>query len=213
MKKRNTQTYVLTAMFLAIMILLATTPLGYINLGFMNATTMHIPVIIGSIILGPKIGGFLGGVFGITSIIRNTVLPNPLSFAFTPFIPMYGTDQGSLMALIVSILPRIMIGVVPYFVFIGLNKLMKDKKQPVSLFIAGIMGSMTNTLLVMNLIYFLFQQPYSQYMGQGGSALYLAVLGVIFTSGVPEAIVAGIATAAVTAVLFRITHRPALPKI
>lgn len=211
--KRDTQKFVLTAMFLAIIILLATTPLGFINLGFMNATTMHIPVIIASIILGPKIGGVLGGVFGITSIIRNTVIPTPLSFVFTPFIPMFGSDHGSLLSLIVSILPRILIGVIPYFVFKFSNRFFKDGKQPISLALAGIIGSMTNTILVMNLIYFLFQQPYAEYMGSGGTALYATILGIIFTSGVPEAIVAGIATAAVTAVLFRILPRAATPKI
>ncbi|MHC5249518.1 ECF transporter S component [Enterococcus sp. LJL90] len=206
--KRDTQKFVLTAMFLAIMILLAVTPLGYINLGFMNATTMHIPVIIGSIILGPKIGGALGGVFGITSIIRNTVIPNPLSFAFTPFIPLYGSEHGSLLSLIVSILPRILIGVVPHFVFKALNKRLKGKKQPLTLGIAGVAGSLVNTILVMNLIYFLFQQPYSELMGEAGTALYGVILGVIFANGIPEAIVAGIATAAVTAVLFRVVRNP-----
>ena len=41
-------------MFLAILLLLALTPLGFITLGPLNSTTMHIPVIIGSIVLGPK---------------------------------------------------------------------------------------------------------------------------------------------------------------
>lgn len=200
---KNTKNFVLTSMLLAVMILMAMTPLGYINLGFINSTTMHIPVIIASIILGPKIGGFLGGIFGITSIIRNTVMPTALSFAFSPFVPVYGSNHGSLAAILISILPRILIGIVPYYVFVGLNKVLKNKKQPVSLFIAGILGSITNTLLVMNLIYFLFQQPYSHMIGKAGTALYVAVLGVIFTNGVPEAIIAGIATAAVSAVLFK----------
>lgn len=211
---KNTKKFVLTAMFLSIMILMSVTPLGYINLGFINATTMHIPVIIASIILGPKIGGFLGGIFGITSIIRNTVMPTALSFAFSPFVPIYGSDHGSWVAIIISILPRILIGVVPYYVFVGLNKLLKDTKKPLSLFIAGLAGSITNTLLVMNMIYFLFQKPYSEMIGKAGTALYTAVLGIIFTNGVPEAIVAGIATAAVSVVLFRMMKKtPTMPTI
>lgn len=209
---KNTRKFVLTAMFLAILILLAVTPLGYINLGFINATTMHIPVIVASIILGPKLGAFLGGVFGITSILRNTFIPTPLSFAFSPFIPIYGGEQGSWMAIIISIIPRILIGVVPYFVFIGLNKLMKNK-QPLTLFIAGIAGSMTNTLLVMNMIYFFFQEPYSAMVGKAGTALYAAILTIIFANGLPEAIVAGLATAAVSVVLFRLIKQPSTPQI
>ena len=73
MKKISTFELVLTAFFLGILILLASVPfLGFIPLGPINATTMHIPVIIASIVLGPRIGGFLGGAFGIISMVRST---------------------------------------------------------------------------------------------------------------------------------------------
>lgn len=200
---KNTKNFTLTAMFLAIMILLAVTPLGFIPIGPINATTMHIPVIVASIILGPRLGAFLGGTFGLISIIRSTFIPTPLSFVFSPFIPVIGTDQGSWKALIVALIPRILIGVVPYFVYKGIQRLTKNKVSPLSLFLAGIAGSLTNTILVMNLIYFLFQQDYAQVLGTNINAVYSAVLAVIFTSGVPEAIVAGLVTAAVSTVLLR----------
>lgn len=72
MKQTNVRSFTLTAMFLAIMILLAATPLGFIPIGPINATTMHIPVIIASIILGPRIGAGLGTIFGVISMIRST---------------------------------------------------------------------------------------------------------------------------------------------
>ena len=83
----NKKTYqmVLTALFAAIIILMAFIPfLGYINLVVIKATLIHVPVIIGSIILGPKRGAFLGFVFGCTSLINNTINPSLLSFAFSP---------------------------------------------------------------------------------------------------------------------------------
>ncbi|MFP1647689.1 ECF transporter S component [Enterococcus mundtii] len=200
---KNTKNFTLTAMFLAIMILLAVTPLGFIPIGPINATTMHIPVIVASIILGPRLGAFLGGTFGLISLIRSTFIPTPLSFVFSPFIPVIGTDQGSWKALIIALIPRILIGVVPYFVYKGIQRLTKNKVNPLSLFLAGIAGSLTNTILVMNLIYFLFQQDYAQVLGTNINAVYSAVLAVIFTSGVPEAIVAGLVTAAVSTVLLR----------
>lgn len=190
-------------MFLAIMILLAVTPLGFIPIGPINATTMHIPVIVASIVLGPRLGAFLGGTFGVISLIRSTFIPTPLSFVFSPFIPVIGTDQGSWKALIIALIPRILIGVVPYFVYKGIQKLTKNKVNPLSLFLAGIAGSLVNTILVMNLIYFLFQQDYAQVLGTNINAVYSAVLAVIFTSGIPEAIVAGLVTAAVSTVLLR----------
>ena len=72
MQSNNSKTYelVLTALFVAIIVVMASTPLGFIPLVVINATTLHIPVIIGSIFLGPKKGGFLGGVFGLTSFIK-----------------------------------------------------------------------------------------------------------------------------------------------
>ncbi|MGX7352566.1 membrane protein [Enterococcus canis] len=204
---KNTRTFTLTAMFLGILLLLAFTPLGFIPIGPINATTMHIPVIIASIILGPKIGGFLGGTFGIISIIRATIFPNATSFVFSPFIPVIGTNSGDLRSLIVAIVPRILIGIVPYYAFKLLNHWFKAKGQPASLFIAGLLGSITNTILVMNLIFFLFRDAYAQATGTGVDVLYGAILGIIFTAGIPEAIVAGLATAGVAAVLLRLMRK------
>ncbi|HCE12370.1 ECF transporter S component [Enterococcus sp.] len=205
MKKRSTFDLVLTAFFLGILILLASVPfLGFIPLGPINATTMHIPVIIASIILGPRIGGFLGGAFGLISMIRSTLIITPLSFVFSPFVPLYGTDQGSWKAVLVALIPRILIGVVPYFVFKGCQKMWKNKQQSLSLLLAGIAGGLTNTILVMNLIYFLFHQEYAAVVGKASNAIYAAILGVIFTQGIPEAMVAGIATLAVASVLLRL---------
>ena len=62
------------ALFAALIIIMAFTPfLGYIPLGFTRATIIHVPVIIGSILLGPKKGAVLGGIFGLTSFINNTM--------------------------------------------------------------------------------------------------------------------------------------------
>ena len=65
MQKRKTSDLVQMAMFVAIIILLAFTPIGYIPLGVTRATIIHVPVIIGSIMLGPFAGAFLGAVFGL----------------------------------------------------------------------------------------------------------------------------------------------------
>ncbi|MDG3374922.1 ECF transporter S component, partial [Vibrio parahaemolyticus] len=198
---KNTKNFTLTAMFLAILILLAVTPLGFIPIGPINATTMHIPVIIASIVLGPRLGAFLGGVFGFITLIRSTIIQAPLSFVFSPLVPVIGTTQGSWKALLVVFIPRILIGIVPYFGYMGFKRFSKRNTSPVALFIAGLAGSLTNTILVMNLIYFLFQQDYAQVIGANTNAVYSAILAVIFTSGVPEAIVAGLATAGVASVL------------
>ena len=58
--KKDTRYMVTLALMAAIVILLANTPLGMIQLPIIKATTVHIPVIIGSIVLGPAAGAFLG---------------------------------------------------------------------------------------------------------------------------------------------------------
>ncbi len=86
MKTRTTKELVQLSLFVAIIVLMAVVPfLGYIPLGFTRATIIHIPVIIGSIILGPKYGAFLGFIFGLTSLVNNTFNPTVTSFVFTPF--------------------------------------------------------------------------------------------------------------------------------
>lgn len=206
----KTKQLTLTAIFLSIIILFSFTPLGFINLGFIKATLVHVPVIIGAIVLGPRIGAFLGLAFGLLSMTINTITPSVLSFAFSPFIPVYGTNDGSLWAILIAIVPRVLTGVVPFYVYQYFNK--KNLNQNIGLFTAGIAGSLVNTILVMNMIYFLFQQDYAQVVGKSIHALYTAILAVIFTSGVPEGIIAGIATVAVGSVLLRLMHATPQPK-
>ena len=109
----KTRGLVQLAIFSAIIVVLAYTPfIGYIPLGFTRATIIHIPVIIGSLMLGPKKGAVLGGVFGLTSFINNTINPTVTSFVFTPFYNL-GEYSGGIGSVIICFLPRILIGVVP----------------------------------------------------------------------------------------------------
>ena len=66
MRNSKTNELVLTGLFTAIIIIMAFTPLGYIPLVVINATIIHIPVILGSLFCGPKKGAFLGIEFGFT---------------------------------------------------------------------------------------------------------------------------------------------------
>ena len=218
---------VLAGVMAALIIVMASVPfLGYIPLGVINATIIHIPVIIGAILLGPKYGAFLGFVFGMTSIIKNTFSPNLTSFVFSPFYQM-GEYGGNFYSVIISLVPRILIGVVSYYVYQGLRKLLSghrnDTRQEtaskgsdmrsgrksntladtIALAAAGVAGAMTNTLLVMHLIYFFFGESYLIAGGKVYETVYGAILTIIIGAGVPEAIVSGILTAAICKVMLR----------
>lgn len=192
------------ALFAALIVVMFNTPLGYIPLGFMNATLIHIPVILGAILLGPKKGALLGFIFGLTSFIRSIMMPNLTSFVFNPFYSV-GEIHGGFGSIIICFLPRIFVGVVPYFVYHALYAILKKKKsgQYISLGAAGIAGSLTNTILVMSLIVVFFKDSYAQVNGYATGAIYGAVATVIVTNGIPEAIIAAIIVAFVGKILIR----------
>ncbi|MCD2491234.1 ECF transporter S component [Lacrimispora sp. NSJ-141] len=195
----KTRNMVLTAVIAAIIILMAFVPyVGYINLVVIKATLIHVPVIIGSVVLGPKKGAFLGFIFGLTSLINNTFNPSLLSFAFSPFY-----SGGNLWSLLICFVPRILVGVFPYFVFKGIMMLGKGKKsiEYVALPAAGVIGALTNTLLVMNLIYFCFVEQFAAAKEVAVGAVYQVIIGIIIANGVPEAIVALVLTMALGKVL------------
>lgn len=66
----KTRKLVQMAILIAVMLILAFTPLGYLKVGAIEITFMTIPVVVGAIILGPTAGAVLGGVFGLTSFIQ-----------------------------------------------------------------------------------------------------------------------------------------------
>lgn len=206
----KTRRLVETALFAAIVILLAFVPfLGYIPLGFINATTLHIPVILASVLLGPKEGAVVGGVFGLTSLIKNTTQPNLTSFVFSPFYSV-GDVSGNLWSLVICMVPRILVGVVPYFVYKLVKKATKDADM-LPLAAAGISGALTNTLLVMNMIYLFFAEPYGAAnagkIAEAGTTVYGFILATICTSGIPEALVAAVLVAAIGKVLLAMRKR------
>lgn len=131
MKNEKTYELVLTALFTAIIIIMAFTPLGYIPLVVINATIIHIPVILGALFLGPKKGAFLGFVFGFTSFINNTFKAvTPSAFVFSPVLAVNVVGvSGIFKSLYICFVPRILVGVVPYFVYLGLHRLLKDEQK------------------------------------------------------------------------------------
>lgn len=202
---KKTTSLVQMALFTAIIFIMALVPgLGYIPLGVIRATIIHVPVMIGALILGPKRGAVLGGIFGLTSLINNTFTPTITSFVFSPFYSV-GEIHGGLESLIICFLPRILIGIVAFYVYQLVRKILKKHKHSMSiaLTLAGIAGSLTNTLLVMNLIYLLFGESYAAAKEITYEALYGTILTVIGTNGIPEAIAAAILVTAIGRVFLK----------
>ena len=209
MKSNKTFNMVLTGLFMAIIIIMATVPnIGYINLILIKVTMVHVPVIIGSIVLGPKLGAILGATFGVTSLLVNTFSPSLLSFAFSPFYQV-GNIGGNGWSVVIALLPRTLVGIIPYFVYHFFVKILPERKvrRAVSLICAGISGALTNTVLVMGLIYVCFKDEFALAKEISVDAVFQAILGIVAMNGIPEAIVGGLLAMLVGGALLRFTKR------
>lgn len=203
-RKHDTRWMVSVALMAAIIIVLANTPLGMIQLPIIKATTVHIPVIIGAVLLGPGAGAILGAVFGICSLVSNTMAPTLLSFAFSPFMSTTGIP-GVLKAIWISVGCRILIGVAAGWLWILLSKLRLN--QLIAFPIVGFIGSMVNTVTVMGSIYLLFAQQYAEAKEVGITAVWGLIMGTVTASGIPEAIAAAVLVTALGKVLLRFMKR------
>ena len=202
--KHDTRWMVSVALMAAIVIVLANTPLGMIQLPIIKATTVHIPVILGAILLGPAAGAILGGVFGICSMISNTMAPTLLSFAFSPFLSTTGL-VGVVKALWISIGCRVLIGVAAGWLWILFKKIKLN--DLIALPIVGFAGSMVNTITVMGSIYLLLAQQYAEAKDVAVTAVWGLVMGTVTASGIPEAIAAAVLVLAIGKVLLQAFKR------
>lgn len=196
------------ALMAAVIIVLASTPLGMIQLPVIKATTVHIPVIIGAILFGPLAGGILGAVFGISSLISNTVAPTLLSFAFSPFLSTTGI-AGALKSLWVSIGCRILIGVAAGWLWIAFEKIRIKAVRIIALPVTGFVGSMVNTISVMGSIYVLFAKQYAEAKNVAVTAVWGLIMGTVTASGIPEAIAAAILVTVIAGALLGIRKKSA----
>lgn len=221
----------------AIIIMLGLTPLGFIPLGVLTITSLHIPVIIAGILEGPVVGGLVGMIFGFFSLFNAMTRPGPISFVF--YNPL------------ISILPRILIGVVTGLVYKALknkdnkklrlfmnifwsiiiivlgivtvksfikdvdlvNKIfsiiflliaclmlylsVKNKKANFAIAVSSFMGTLTNSGLVLGLIYIFYAQRYALALGINQDLAAKTIFSAFVTNAIPESIVAILVASAV----------------
>ena len=185
MKNEKTYELVLTALFTAIIVIMAFTPLGYIPLVVINATIIHIPVILGALFLGPKKGAFLGFTFGLTSFINNTINPATASaFVFSPVLAynMVGVS-GIFRSLYICFVPRILVGVIPYFIYILIRKALKSE-QKVGRIVVDVLASLILFISVRAFLLRLFQESLSAAVCTViGLAAGIVLMAVLMISG------------------------------
>ncbi len=169
-RRMGTREIVVIGMLGAITMLLGLTGLGFIPLVFMNATILQIPTIIGALIEGPRVGAFVGLIFGSFSLYQSIMSPTIMAFAF--------------LNPLVSILPRVLIGPMAYLVY----KILPIKGSYLRIGTAAFIGSMVNTVGVLGMIYILYAKEFAMARDIPVDHVVNLLLGVAAVNGIPEAI-------------------------
>ena len=203
-KKMDTRYMATLAMFCGILLVMGATGIGFIPLPVIKATTMHIPVILGAILLGPAAGAVLGGVFGHCSIWANTTSPGLLAFAFSPFMTTEGLP-GVLKSLWIALGCRILLGVIAGWLWKGLKRILKQ--DYLALPVTAAIATICHTILVMGSIYLLLAQQYAQAKNVAITAVFGLVMGTVTASGIPEAIIAAVLVTVIGKALLHLMER------
>ncbi|MGM9627765.1 MAG: ECF transporter S component [Faecousia sp.] len=203
-KKLDTRYMATLAMLCGVLLVMGITGIGFIPFPVIKATTMHIPVILGAVLLGPSAGGVLGGVFGLCSIWVNTTSPGLLSFAFSPFMTTEGLP-GVVKSLWIALGCRILFGIIAGWLWKLLKKILKQDYA--ALPVTAAVSTLCHTILVMGSIYFLLAQQYAEAKNVAITAVFGLVMGTVTASGIPEAIIAAILVTVIGKALLHLQSR------
>lgn len=202
--RRDTRSMAMLAMLCGILVVMGVTGIGFIPLPVIKATTMHIPVILGAILLGPSAGAVLGAVFGLCSIWANTTTPGLLAFAFSPFMTTDGAI-GAIKSLWIALGCRILFGLIAGWLWMLMKKV--GTKDYVALPVTAAVATVCHTLLVMGSIYLLLAQQYANAKNVGITAVFGLIMGTITASGIPEAIAAAVLVTVLGKALLKVMAR------
>lgn len=144
---QKTMNLVLMALLTAIMIIMSTTPLGYLNIGPLAITLNVIPVGIAAISLGPVGGAVMGAIFGLTSFLQCIGVGGVSAMGAVLF------GISPVLAFIQRFVPRVLMGLI-----IGLIHRVLTKKlgKKIPCFITGFLAAFLNTVLFMTALVLLF---------------------------------------------------------
>ncbi len=189
MKNTKTLYMVEMALLISIIILMAFTPLGYLRTPGVEITFIMIPVVIGSVLLGPKAGMILGGVFGITSFIQ--------CFGMSPFGATL-LSINPILTFLTCMIPRLLMG---YFSGMAYRLLKKSDNNLVPFGAASLTGPLTNTLFFVGMVIVLFGNT-DYIMGMRGGMNVLAFFAAfVGMNGLIEAVVSFLVSTAILTAL------------
>lgn len=185
MKRRtNVRSLAELALLVAIVLIMAYTPLGYLKTPWgVEITFIVIPVAVGSVILGPAAGAFLGLVFGLTSFAQ--------CFGASPLgtVLLQENPIGTFFCCVIN---RVIVGVVPGLLYLALKRF--GKTRIAGLALCCFLTPLLNTFLYIFGNWLIFSDTWLNisitnygYAGSGGLSLLVFLMGMVAVNGLAEA--------------------------
>lgn len=185
--RQKIQRLTLASFFVALEILMAVTPIGFIPVGALSITTMHLPVILAGVLGGPLFGAGMGFVFGLTSFFRATFQPTITSFVFSPFITVGGIS-GNFSSLLICFVPRILLGAAAGILFRMIRRLCR--RELLAAAAASGAATVIHTLLVLGGIYLFFANDYAAALATDVNGVMVLFAATVSTNMILETVLA-----------------------
>lgn len=188
-------------MLVAVELVMSMTPLGYLQLPFLAASLLTIPVAIGAIMLGTWASTALGLIFGVTSFIKGFSSTAPMTVA------MYATSIPA--AFVVAVIGRVLMGLCTGLLVQGVREVSK-KKSIADNIVGSLAAPIFNTIFFMGLLMvFYYHSDYIQGLCNtlGITNPFLLIGAMVGTQALIEAAVCGVVSTAVSKALQTALHR------
>ena len=166
--------------------------LGNIPIPPLNPTIIHITVIVAAFVLSTKDGMLVGLVWGLARMVKAYTLPA------SPLDLLLWTNP------IIAVVPRVLVGLVAGLVF---HSFLKRKKEKVGMVIAAVLGSLTNTVLVLGFIALFYGNEYATALNVDPSNLLKVLAGIVATNGLGEAVAAGLIAPFIAKALMKVRRK------
>ena len=192
MKKFTIRDFVILALMVGILLLMSTTPLGYLNIGPLAITFNVIPLAIAAIALGPVGGLIVGCVFGLTSFLQCIGVGGSSAMGVMLF------SINPVLTFIQRFVPRALDGLLLGYIY---RFLRKRTKSYVACAVTGFFSAFLNTLLFMTMLVLLFGN--TQYMQEliGGRNIIVFICTFVGVNALAEMASSTILTGAIGAAL------------
>lgn len=186
------------ALLIAIILIMAFTPIGYIKTLGLEITLIVVPVAVGAVVLGPAAGAVLGAVFGITSFIQ--------CFGMSAFGSVL-LSINPIYTFLVCVVTRTLMGWLTGLIYRAVRRSNSLKKA--SVVIANLCCPILNTLLFMGVLVLLFYQTeYIRGFAQtlGAANPFTFVVAFVGINGIVEAAACFVAGSAISQALKKIVR-------